>query len=77
LWKNEITVNGDPKTVLKASIERRYKDRDGEWKSSSSFGRNEIPLAIYCLRKAFEAIIDAEQSNSAGNGNDPSKEILR
>jgi len=47
--------------VAKATIERRYKDASGTWKSSSSFGRNEIPLAIYCLRKAFEAIIESEQ----------------
>ena len=68
LWENDITVNGTNKTILKASIERRYKDRDGDWKSSNSFGRNEIALAIYCLEKAFDAIIDAEQSKSEGNG---------
>ena len=53
LWENEINVNGTTKTVLKASIERRYKDKDGSWKSSSSFGRNEMPLAIFCLARAF------------------------
>lgn len=58
LWENEIAVNGKQITVLKASVERRYKDASGVWKSSTSFGRNEIPLAIYCLQKAFEAIIE-------------------
>ena len=71
LWKNEITVNGDPKTVLKASIERRYKDRDGEWKSSSSFGRNEIPLAIYCLEKAFEAIVEEQDVQPDSGAGEP------
>lgn len=64
LWENDIQVNGQIKTVLKASVARRYKDKAGEWKSSGSFSRNEIPLAIYCLEKAFEAII-GEQSGSA------------
>ena len=67
LWENEVTVNGKTVTMLKASVERGYKDRDGKWKSSSSFGRNEIPLAIYCLQKAFETIVE-EQTVKAGNG---------
>ena len=70
LWHNEITVNGDSKSILKASIERRYKDREGQWKSSNSFSRNEIPLAIHCLQKAFETILREEQKNSKNNGGD-------
>jgi hypothetical protein len=34
---------------LKATLERRFKDASGTWKSSNSFSRNEIPLAIHCL----------------------------
>jgi hypothetical protein len=46
LWENEIKVNGQDKTVLKASVQRRFKDHDGTWKSTTSFSRNEIPLAV-------------------------------
>ena len=63
LWENEITVNGGKTaTILKASVCRRYKDNYGNWKTTQTFTRNEIPLAIYCLQKAFEAII--EKSNA-------------
>ena len=68
LWENEIKVNGQTKTVLKASIQRRFKDRDGTWKSTTSFSRNEIPLAIYCLEKAFEAMLGEENGEAAENG---------
>ena len=68
LWENQINVNGTPKTVLKASIERRYKDKDGNWKSSASFGRSEIPLAIFCLAKAFDKIINEETANDGTEG---------
>ena len=61
LWENEAQVNGRSVRMLKASVERRYKDKNGQWQSSASFSRNEIPLAIYCLQKAFDTII-AEQS---------------
>ncbi len=67
LWENEITVNGEAKTVLKASIQRRYKTDDG-WKSSQSLSRNEIPLAIYCLEKAFDKIVQEETAGSGSNG---------
>ena len=67
LWENEINVNGTMKTILKASIERRYKDKDGSWKSSSSFGRNEIALAIFCLARAFDKIINEETASKSGS----------
>ena len=64
LWENEVTArNGKQVTLLKATVERRYKDSDGNWKSSGSFSRNDIPLAIYCLEKAFEAMITANKSD--------------
>ena len=68
LWENDIQVNGSTKTILKASIQRRYKDSDGNWKSSTSFSRNEIPLAIYCLQQAFEAMIGEQNLETGGNG---------
>jgi len=69
LWENEITTkNGHKATMLKASVQRRYKDRDGQWKSSGSFSRNEIPLAIYCLQKAFEKIIEVQIGEGSDDG---------
>jgi hypothetical protein len=68
LWENEITVSGRKIKVLKATVERRYKDSDGEWKSSGSFARNEISLAIYCLQKAFDHIIDEQNGGSEDSG---------
>ena len=61
LWENEATVNGKSVRMLKASVERRYKDKDGKWQSSASFGRNEIPLLVYVMSRAYAAIIE-EQS---------------
>jgi hypothetical protein len=65
IWENEITVNGRQVTMLKATIQRRYKDKDGQWKSSGSFSRNEIPLAIYCLQKSFEHMIEEKKDDDS------------
>lgn len=65
LWENSATIEGRKVNVLKATVERRYKDKDGTWKSSGSFSRNEIPLVIYCLSRAFSVMVE-ERTN--GNG---------
>jgi len=74
IWENEISVNGGKTTVMKATVQRRYKDNQGNWKSSGSFSRNEIPLAIYCLQKSFEKMIEA-QNDEASDNNDDVEEI--
>ena len=66
LWENDIEVKSRTITILKATVQRRYKDKDDNWQSSGSFSRNEIPLAIYCLQKAFDKIIET-QSQASGN----------
>ena len=58
IWENDAMVGGRSVKMLKASVERRYRDASGTWKSSSSFARTEIQDVIYCLQKAFEAITD-------------------
>jgi hypothetical protein len=62
LWENEATVDGRKANLLKDTVERRYKDRDGTWKSSGSFSRNEIPLAVFCLLKAFAAMVGEDEA---------------
>ena len=77
LWENDIQVRGQSIKILKATVQRRYKDKDsGEWKSSTSFSRNEIPLAIYCLQKAFERIVEAQNGSSGDSNNVVEEPIL-
>jgi hypothetical protein len=58
VWENRINIKGQTSTILKASLSRRYKDKNGEWKTAQTFSRNDIPPAIYCLQKAFEWMIE-------------------
>ncbi|MCH8142996.1 MAG: hypothetical protein IH908_15520, partial [Proteobacteria bacterium] len=43
-----------------------FKDSNGNWKSSGSFSRNEIPLVKYCLDKAFAYMIEERSVNEEG-----------
>lgn len=67
IWTNEITVKERKVTELKVTVQRRFKDRDGTWKSSGSFSGNEIPLAIYCLEKSFEHMIESPKDEDDSN----------
>jgi hypothetical protein len=68
VWENDATVNGRQVEILKATLERRFKDASGTWKSSNSFSRNEIPLAIHCMEKAFAMMIEERSVKGSGNG---------
>ena len=71
VWANDVEVKGRTVTILKATVQRRYTDKDGNWQSSGSFSRNEIPFAIHCLQKAFDKIIEKQSQTS----NDKTEEI--
>ena len=75
LWENQVQVKGKAVTMLKATVQRRYKDKGGDWKSSQSFSRNEIPLAIYCLQKCFEVMLGESDSDN-GNNNGTEEEVV-
>jgi hypothetical protein len=67
VWSNMRTVNGQQRELKSVSIERRYKDADGEWKSSASFSVNQLPLAKFVLDQAYEYILTArQQANDPG-----------
>lgn len=69
IWENEVQMPRGAVKILKATIQRRYKDKSGTWQSSTSFSRNEIPLAIHCLQKAFEKIIEKQNEESYSGNN--------
>ena len=54
VFENEITAAGKQIKVKKVAFQKRYKNSDGEWKSTYSLDVNEIPKAILALSKAYE-----------------------
>ena len=50
VWENE-SKNGA--TFHSVSIDRRYKDKNDEWKSTTSLKQNDIPKAVLALQEAF------------------------
>ena len=63
VWKNEGTSkDGQKKEFRSISLQRRYTDKEGNWKSTNSFRINDLPRAALALTKAYEYIVLKEQS---------------
>ena len=61
IWENE-RENGDQKyTVHSVQVERRYKDKDGNWQSSTGFGKNDLPKLALVVQKAYEHLTMSER----------------
>ncbi|MEW6295499.1 MAG: hypothetical protein AB1467_04370 [Candidatus Diapherotrites archaeon] len=56
VWENSSEKNGIEKSFNTVTIDRRYKNSEEEWKSSSSLRVNDIPKAILVLQEAFRFI---------------------
>lgn len=63
IWENE-TQNG---VLHNVTVSRLYKDGD-EWKDSSSFGRDDLPLVSKVLDRAHTWIFANNGGTSNGNG---------
>jgi len=64
IFENEISRNGRMITLKKAAIQKRYKDSEGEWKSTYSLDKNDIPKMILALTKAYEYLTMSKESGS-------------
>ena len=55
IWENEgVSKEGIVRNFNSVSIDRNYKDKQGEWKSTNSLKVNDLPKAILALQKAYE-----------------------
>lgn len=57
VWKNEATKDGSKSEFRTVNIQRRYADKTGEWKSTSTLRINDLPKAALALNKAFEYLV--------------------
>ncbi|MAG08440.1 hypothetical protein CMO89_03130 [Candidatus Woesearchaeota archaeon] len=68
IWENMgKTKEGEPTAYKTISVERNYKDKNDEWKSTNSFRVNDLPRLSLVLSKAYEhvALKDMTSSNLA------------
>ncbi len=64
IFANQAKSDGRDITYHKVSLQRAYKDGD-EWKTTTSFGRDDLPVARLLMDRAWEFILEAESSHSS------------
>jgi hypothetical protein len=53
IWEND---GNEGRKFYSVSFDRRYKDKEGNWQSTTSLGANDLPKAILALQKAYEYV---------------------
>jgi hypothetical protein len=59
IFENKAKVDGRDVTFHKVSVQRAYKDGD-DWKNTTSFGRDDLPVMTLVTQRAYEWILEAE-----------------
>ena len=60
IFINEVDTEGGPKKIRNVNLQRRYRDTEGEWQTSTSFGLADLPQAIAVLKMAMEYVASKE-----------------
>jgi hypothetical protein len=63
VWKNTGKRDGQAVEFRTISIDRRYRDKNEEWQSTSSMRINDLPKAMVVLQKAYEYLVLKEQGS--------------
>lgn len=56
VWENP-TNKGDDSTFMSISLDRTYKDKNGQWQKSNTLRTGDLPKATVVLNKAYEYLI--------------------
>lgn len=54
IFANEIKQDGKTAIVKKVAIQKRYKDKNGNWQNTNSFGVNDLPKLVLVATKAYD-----------------------
>jgi len=68
VWENSVVGrDGGEESLRTVTMERRYKDRSGNWKSSPSLHIADLPKAIMALSKAYEILALEDKTDVGGD----------
>jgi hypothetical protein len=64
IFRNTMQRGAKTINIGKVILEVRYRDKDGQWKSTHSMSANEVPKAILALQKAYEYLMTKKSDES-------------
>jgi len=58
VWKNVgVSKDGKPFESHSVSLQRRYKDKTGQWQSTNSLRVNDLPKVALVIEEAFRYLV--------------------
>lgn len=63
VFVNEVNTKNGKALIKSVSLQRTYKDKEGNFQSVTSFGIADVPKAILALEKAYEHMILQENGD--------------
>ncbi|MBN2059245.1 MAG: hypothetical protein JW882_02405 [Deltaproteobacteria bacterium] len=66
IFENSTLKDGKKVKTKKASFQKRYKDAEGEWKSTTSLDANDIPKAELVLNEAYKFLVLEKDGEETG-----------
>jgi len=64
VWQNEVTVNEKPVTTFNVTIQRSYRDAQGNWQKNANFRPHDIPVLVHALQKAYDWTLEHRNGGS-------------
>ena len=69
VWVNTVRAkDGSSFQKKRIVLERRYRDANGDWKSTNSYDINDIPKARLALHQAYAYLTAAEEKEEEKTG---------
>lgn len=62
IFENEFGKDDNKVKLKKVAFQKRYKNSDGEWKTTYSLDVNDIPKAILALEEAYKYLVLGDES---------------
>ena len=75
IFRNTMQRGNKTINIGKVILEVRYRDKDGQWKSTHSMSANELPKAILALQKAYEYLM-IKKSDEAQHDVDDTTDVF-
>lgn len=67
--------NGEATTFNSVVLQKRYKDKNGDWQTSNSFNVNDLPKAAMLMTKVYELIVMKQAGASADSEEQSEQDI--
>lgn len=64
VFENPVDVNGAQVKKFSVQIQRTYKDKDGEFQRTNSFGENDLPKLALVAQRAYEFLTVKEEEEA-------------